>query len=300
MTPRSSTQSPLRVCFLDVDGVICCNQTGVLEPSKLTLLQKVVRKTGVKIVLSTNWRHYADLKRRLIRTLATFGIECIGDTPSCGHDSQLVRPLEIASWIKAWNLNDVRPKMEQYVAIDDRLLTSEEGGSELEGHFVHTNPSLGITEHEVRKMIEIFLPSAPSSPGSPVSLITRELDLSPWAAELSPPFGSGRTKKEPLSVASHRKSSAVGVLVDRSNQPVPTRAPLLRASTLSASPPPSTLADGWRGSPHSYYKEGVRSPITFSPPVSRSNPRANRLPSTRCVSAGFPRKLDSLHPIRAT
>ena len=42
-----------RLIFLDIDGVICCNSSGQLEPAKLSELQRIVRLTGAKIVLST-------------------------------------------------------------------------------------------------------------------------------------------------------------------------------------------------------------------------------------------------------
>jgi hypothetical protein len=42
-----------RLIFLDVDGVICCNSSGQLEPAKLAELQRIVRLTGAKLVLST-------------------------------------------------------------------------------------------------------------------------------------------------------------------------------------------------------------------------------------------------------
>ena len=42
-----------RLIFLDIDGVICCNSSGQLEPAKLSELQRIVRLTSAKIVLST-------------------------------------------------------------------------------------------------------------------------------------------------------------------------------------------------------------------------------------------------------
>lgn len=126
--------APLRVIFLDVDGVICCNTSGVLETPKLLYLQKIVRATCAKVVLSTNWRYHADLKSRLIRVLGSFGIECIGDTPLIGDDGmQPYRPKEILAWLEAWNSSPGRPTVKQFVAVDDRLLLQEVGGEDLEG-----------------------------------------------------------------------------------------------------------------------------------------------------------------------
>ena len=149
--------------FLDVDGVLCCNQSGVLETPKLLLLQKVVRQTGAKVVLSTNWRYYAELKRKLIRVLASFGIDCIGDTPNCGPDAQMLRPLEISSWLKAWNMASGRPPIKQFVAVDDRLLTSEVGGDQLKGARVPA-PDPAASAVALAKH-----PTRPSRPGDPLA-----------------------------------------------------------------------------------------------------------------------------------
>ena len=45
--------APLRVIFLDIDGVICCNSFGRLEDKKLRILQGVCKETAAKVVLST-------------------------------------------------------------------------------------------------------------------------------------------------------------------------------------------------------------------------------------------------------
>ena len=64
----ASTPEVRRLIFLDIDGVICCNNEGVLEQSKLELLRQVVDATGAKIVLSTDWRRIPKLKQLLIAT----------------------------------------------------------------------------------------------------------------------------------------------------------------------------------------------------------------------------------------
>ena len=59
-----SASAGLRIIFLDIDGVICMNDMSVLERPQLGLLQTVVRATGAKVVLSTNWRLYSGVLRR--------------------------------------------------------------------------------------------------------------------------------------------------------------------------------------------------------------------------------------------
>ena len=50
-----SGDGPLRIVFLDIDGVICCNSLGRLEDKKLRILQGITQAAQAKIVLSTDW-----------------------------------------------------------------------------------------------------------------------------------------------------------------------------------------------------------------------------------------------------
>jgi len=305
---------PLALVFLDVDGVLCCNPSGVLETSKLLLLQKVIRQTGAKVVLSTNWRYYAELKRKLIRVLASFGIDCIGDTPNCGPDAQLLRPLEISSWLKAWNLAAGRPPIRSFVAVDDRLLTSECGGEQLKGHFAHTNPAQGITERVAQQMIGILMadngPEAsgdkvPSTAGTPRARSQENLESHevspPNTAPLSTtpaPLGSGKyDASKPESLLG--RSPLTGMLLDPSasnySPSLQTKTAFTRSqqfatnAAASAAPPPAThlySGDGRRPfqQPAAFhpYKEGTNHRAQpFSPssaPFTRSQAMAGRSP----------------------
>ena len=48
--------APLRVIFLDIDGVICCNSMGRLEDKKLRILQGVAQTAQAKIVWAVRVR----------------------------------------------------------------------------------------------------------------------------------------------------------------------------------------------------------------------------------------------------
>ena len=89
-----------KLIFLDIDGVICCNGVGRLEEPKLKQLQRVAEATGAKVVLSTDWRRQAPLKRRVIAALKSLNIRCIGATPQKAM-MQPIRPQEITSWLNA-------------------------------------------------------------------------------------------------------------------------------------------------------------------------------------------------------
>ena len=132
--------------FLDVDGVICCNQNGALETDKLQNLVRVAKETGCKICLSSNWRLYDDLREYLYQQLALLGIECIGTTPDAGeaNHGEPMRPCEIGAWIKFWNQGTTRPKIQTFVAVDDRPLTQENGGAFLRGALLPPIRSLPV------------------------------------------------------------------------------------------------------------------------------------------------------------
>lgn len=167
---------PLRIIFLDIDGVICCNSMGRLEDKKMRILQGVAQAAQAKIVLSTDWRRHPQLKTQLIHALRSLGMDVIGATP-CRPNWQAVRPQEITSWLHAYHETAgtaERPYVESYVAIDDRPLLAEQGGEQLRGHFVHTRVSVGITDRAAQRMLELLTepePGAVPIPGLPAHMM---------------------------------------------------------------------------------------------------------------------------------
>ena len=148
----------LAVVFLDIDGVICCNMAGRLEENKLAVLNQVCKATSAKVVLSTDWRRQAQLKRQVVAALKRLDIEVIGATPMRAM-FQPIRPQEITEWMHA---NGTKFGVTSWVAIDDRDLLNEHGGSELQGHMVRTHPNTGLTKRLGDVCIEI-LGGAPAS-----------------------------------------------------------------------------------------------------------------------------------------
>ena len=132
--------------------VICCNMAGRLEESKLAVLAAVVRATDAKVVLSTDWRRQAQLKRQVIAALKRLDMEVIGATPMRPM-FQPIRPQEITEWLHA---NRDKFGITQWVAIDDRDLLNEHGGTELQGHMVRTHPNTGLTKRLGDVAIEIL------------------------------------------------------------------------------------------------------------------------------------------------
>jgi hypothetical protein len=148
----AASSAPL--VFLDIDGVICCNTCRQLEDDKLRLLQRVCLATGAKVVLSSDWRRQTPLKQKVQRALARLKIAYVGCTRVITVSEQVGswrietnhRPREILTWLGSRSC--------AWIAIDDRDLLSEPGGSELQGHFVRTNPVTGLTPDLVTKAID--------------------------------------------------------------------------------------------------------------------------------------------------
>ena len=142
------------VIFLDIDGVICTSSTGtaLIRDVLLEQLKRIVHACNAKVVLSTDWRRIKRRKELAERKLADKGIECVGATPYAGQDAN-VRPKEIAAWLRddGRNINITR-----WVAIDDRLLTDEDGGEFLIGRCVTTEFATGLTAERADEAIQLL------------------------------------------------------------------------------------------------------------------------------------------------
>ena len=147
-------------------AVICCNMAGRLEESKLAVLNTIVRATDAKVVLSTDWRRQAQLKRQVIAALKRLNIEVIGATPMRPM-FQPIRPQEITEW---HNANKEKFGIRDWCAIDDRDLLNEHGGGELQGHMVRTHPNTGLTKRLGDVAIELLGGHTASAPEPPVDV----------------------------------------------------------------------------------------------------------------------------------
>jgi hypothetical protein len=114
---------PVKLIFLDVDGVICCNGYGRLEEEKLQRIKTIVEKTEAKVVLSTDWRRDATLKATITAALAEKGAQVIGATRK-GAPLKPIRPQEITQWLDHFV---AKRTVSEWVAVDDRDLISEMG-----------------------------------------------------------------------------------------------------------------------------------------------------------------------------
>ena len=144
---------PLKLIFLDVDGVICCNGAGRLEVDKLKRISQVVEKTGAKIVLSTDWRRDPSLKAIITTALSEVSCQVIGATRK-GAPLKPIRPQEITGWLDAFI--EKGREVTEWVAVDDRELIGEIGGDRLRGHFVNTSFASGLTDRAADRMVAVL------------------------------------------------------------------------------------------------------------------------------------------------
>lgn len=170
----------IKVVFLDVDGVISSERPGKLDLTKLHRLTRVCTSTGACIVVSSHWRLVQAQLRSLVATLRYLGCQVIGVTPS-RQPWALDRPLEIADWLRSYNAaaaQHQRPPIGWFVAVDDRHLLQENGGTALDGHFVWTDPRIGLTDADAQGMIERL--SVPISAAELRPLPGASDDCIPW------------------------------------------------------------------------------------------------------------------------
>ena len=152
--PSAVSENAIKLVFLDVDGVICCNGQGRLEEDKLARIRRVCTETGAKVVLSTDWRRDATLKQVISTSLTDRGMSVIGATKK-GPPLKPIRPQEITGWLDGYLVKHPN-NVSEWVAVDDRELISEIGGDRLKGHFVNTSFASGLTDRVAERMIAVL------------------------------------------------------------------------------------------------------------------------------------------------
>mmetsp|Transcript_103527 Transcript_103527/g.333833 ORF Transcript_103527/g.333833 Transcript_103527/m.333833 type:complete len:237 (-) Transcript_103527:139-849(-) len=230
----------VRVLFLDVDGVI--NVPRGMDTRLLNNLRGIVEDTQCRIVLSSDWRNTAEARNEIRRILRSFGMDYIACTPPSKPFPLWRRPMEILEWLQKHNAQVERGegraaelgKVEEWVAIDDRPLLSEEGGQGLQGHFVQTNICTGLTAQraQVAKSILLGRGGAGATPvsGTVTPAPTRASDalLGVQARQTKPEVGS----------ATRRFASAGGRLAGASH-PLPGLRPNTRDRSSSSTGRPT-------------------------------------------------------------
>ena len=151
----------MKVIFLDFDGVIVTAQT-LKDRSKLEKLgnfkciknlNKIIRATNAKIVISSSWRFSGLNELKLILKYWGCEGEVIGMTPDLSYKDEndhwwgVLRGYEIQKWLDDnQNLN-----IESFVILDDHADMDH-----LSTNYIQTDFAVGITDIDVVNAIKLL------------------------------------------------------------------------------------------------------------------------------------------------
>ena len=140
----------IKVVFLDVDGVLNSVRDDydidLNSGYHLKLLQKIIKSTGAKIVLSSSWRRDVPLmKFNLLPRLEEYGMEIMDCTPYICNGS--CRGDEIREWIKRTEYG-----ITQFAILDDNNDMAEFTDTNL----IQTNTKFGLQEIDAIRCIDLL------------------------------------------------------------------------------------------------------------------------------------------------
>ena len=163
----------MNICLLDIDGVLLPFGNGVEHPSTssslfpptlLANLERVVRETEAKIVISSTWRCVPDALDSVVACFEEYGgalSQCtqsqytqIMITDPAKHD---IRQWEVVDWIQTIAPRE-HLKIKNWVALDDDISIREDPrfASFCQGHCVITESHEGLTEEKAAEAISIL------------------------------------------------------------------------------------------------------------------------------------------------
>ena len=128
----------MKVIFVDVDGVLNSHKTirkfghDFIDPILVALVERIVRETGAKIVISSSWRIDPKDMEKVRRAFSN--VKIFDQTPRINRDfpNWVERKEEIQSWLD-------HHQVSKFAIIDD------EWDAEIEGSFFHTDCEIGLT-----------------------------------------------------------------------------------------------------------------------------------------------------------
>ena len=150
--------------FLDVDGVLNCRYSPSLSKPHIMRLKKILNRTkSCKICISSTWRVHQSTRQTLMEGLKKFGdIDVdnivIGDTPQLPKDPMKFRSEEINIYLNRNKYLNKHYNVLSWCVIDDVPLNkvNEEFNDFIKDNFVKTDPSKGITDIDVERVICIL------------------------------------------------------------------------------------------------------------------------------------------------
>jgi hypothetical protein len=162
-----------KIIFLDIDGVLnterwhCQTASNELQdeygykfdPVAVNNLSKIIEETGADIVISSSWKFMGLSKMRKMWKDRKLPGKIIDITPNYMSDELLlndesgstdylyIKGVEVKGWL-ALHGDDVS----RYVIIDD----IDDFLPEQQFHFVQTDPEVGITNDDVKKVVHLL------------------------------------------------------------------------------------------------------------------------------------------------
>lgn len=135
-----------RVLFLDFDGVLNCKRCrtndDIIHPGHVNQLNRVIDKTGAKVVISSTWRLFSSpLELFTLLKEKGYGYEILDITPELFGK---LRGDEIKFWLS-------KNPAKSFAIIDD----DHDMGSILH-RLVKTNDDTGLCEKDANKLISMF------------------------------------------------------------------------------------------------------------------------------------------------
>lgn len=160
-----SKLTPLKVIFLDIDGVLNTSRAHIAfdssqwDPVGVAILKRVCKETGAKLVISSVWRNSMENWMHAHQLLDAVGLGseglCSGHLGLSWSDKEEVHRTEpghdnprgekIQAWIDKW-------KPDEYAILDDDsdILSSQAK------HFAHVNGREGIGYGTYKRLIDIL------------------------------------------------------------------------------------------------------------------------------------------------
>lgn len=166
----------LRVVFLDFDGVLNsapylydgeartagqreAGEAGAIDPVNVRRLNRLLRRTGAKVVISSSWRHVRDISqlRAILRVRGLRGT-VIDKTPewvtrpggSIVVGTYGERGDEIRAWLDGAQ-GQCFDRVESFVVLDD-----DSDMTAVRERFVQTSMETGLTDQDVERAIAIL------------------------------------------------------------------------------------------------------------------------------------------------
>lgn len=150
----------MKILFLDIDGVLNTDSDppgDYIDPAKVALVDEVCRRTGARVVISSEWRIYPGMHYTAERLRdAGLTAEILGATTAerrLSDSSVTARTRQISRWLQA------RPAVGVWAVLDD--LDVNIAG------LVRTDPREGVTRYHVERLVERLGEEAPTRPVEP-------------------------------------------------------------------------------------------------------------------------------------